>query len=91
MTAEQITLTSPATVVTSSDALVDVEAQICESSDAQLGQVTEVGRAVYDLRVGDWVYVVRGSSRDAVGSRLRVPQADFNCLRLPESSREGLV
>ena len=85
------TMTPAASIVRSSDALVDVRAHACQSSAAQLGKVTEVGRAVYDLRVGDWVYVVPGSSREAVGSHLCVPQADFNCLRLPWSSPEGLV
>ena len=84
------TMTPSATIVASSDALVDVGSQTGARSDAQLGQVTEVGRAVYDLKVGDWVYIVPGLSRDAVGSRLCVPQADFNCLRLPGSSRSGL-
>lgn len=85
------TMTPSATIVTSSDALVDVRSQTGASSDAQLGQVTEVGRAVYDLRVGDWVYIVPGLSRDAVGSPLCVPHADVNCLRLPGSSRSGLL
>ena len=57
--------------------------------EAQVAQVTEVGRAVYELKVGDWVCIVPGLCRHSAGARLRVPQADVNCWRLPQRGRLG--
>lgn len=84
-----ITMTPSATVVPPSDALVDVMPQSVASGEAQLARVTAVGRAVYQLKVGDWVYVVNCWCRSSAGEPLCVPQADFNCLRLPPGGRLG--
>lgn len=72
-------------IETSSDALVDVVSSH-GSDDVTRGRVTAVGRAVYVLKVGDWVYVAPGVRRGARGgARVRVAEADVNCLRLPQS------
>lgn len=72
-------------IETSSDALIDVVSSHGAGDDVTRGRVTEVGRAVYVLKVGDWVYVAPGVHCRATSAGVRVPEADVNCLRLPQS------